>query len=92
MELRTNLCCIFTFHCIKVRIFLKNVVKCTNFHGFFKKYNSSNACFWGGGISREDCEDFEKNDAQCEDLYQGRMQAMELSVELYKVVNEFDVK
>ena len=44
----------------------------------------SEACWWGGGITKEDCEEFEKNE-QCEDLYQGRIQTMEMAVELYKV-------
>ena len=45
----------------------------------------SEACWWGGGITKEDCEEFEKNE-ECEDLYQGRIQTMEMAVELYKVV------
>ena len=45
----------------------------------------SKACFWSSHITREDCEDFERPDDGCESVYQGRLQAAEMTSDLYKV-------
>ena len=36
-------------------------------------------------MTKEDCEDFESNNDGCVDVYQGRLQATEMTADLYKV-------
>ena len=43
------------------------------------------SCWWSGKLDKDDCEDFEKNDEQCENIYHGRLQATEMTADLYKV-------
>ena len=43
------------------------------------------SCWWRGKLDKDDCEDFEKNDEQCENIYHGRLQATEMTADLYKV-------
>ena len=46
--------------------------------------------FWDFLPFKDDCEDFEKNDEQCENIYHGRLQATEMTADLYKVgIGEF---
>ena len=47
--------------------------------------NSCHSCWWRSSISKDDCEDFDKNDNQCENIYHGRLQATEMTADLYKV-------
>ena len=45
----------------------------------------SQACFWSTQVTREDCEDFELQTDGCEGVYQGRLQAAEMTADLYRV-------
>ena len=52
----------------------------------------SQACFWSSRITREDCEDFERINDGCDAIYQGRLQAAEMSADLYKVKFELNFR
>ena len=46
----------------------------------------SQSCLWSGSLDRDDCEDFEKLGQNCDNIYQGRLQAAEMTADLYKVL------
>ena len=46
---------------------------------------NAKACFWRSNLSKDDCEDFEKLGGKCENIYKGRLQATEMTADLYKV-------
>ena len=49
-------------------------------------FSSTQACFWRSKLSKEDCQDFGRNDDGCYDqLHHGRLQAAEMTADLYKV-------
>ena len=52
----------------------------------------SQACFWSSRITREDCEDFDRINDGCDAIYQGRLQAAEMSADLYKVKFELNFR
>ena len=68
---------------VKIQKQMKKFILILTFLGLAK------ACFWSSHITREDCEDFERQDDGCESVYQGRLQAAEMTSDLYKVTKKY---
>ena len=50
--------------------------------------SGTQACFWRSRLNKADCQDFERNDDACYDeIHHGRLQATEMTADLYKVCN-----
>ena len=47
--------------------------------------STAHGCWWRGSLNKDDCEDFKKNDQGCENIHHGRLQATEMTADLYKV-------
>ena len=52
----------------------------------FNVISLTQACFWRSKLNKGDCEDFERNNDACYDeIHHGRLQAAEMTADLYKV-------